>query len=75
MSRVLVTPIPSFSYNMDSTVKYLLSLQGVRERASTVGDAALAGRLNHFDFHEDRMADVADFVASVIKVRDSLKSV
>lgn len=53
---------------MDSTVKYLLSLQAVRDRAEIVAHAAQAGKLNHFDFHQDRMADVADTVAAVIKV-------
>jgi hypothetical protein len=53
---------------MDSNVKYLLSLHAIRERAKIVGDAAPAGKLSHFDFHEDRMDDVAEFVMSVIKV-------
>jgi hypothetical protein len=53
---------------MDPEVKYLLSLRAVRDRAKIVGEAAQAGELSHFDLHEDRMDDVADFVASVIKV-------
>ncbi|PGH18377.1 hypothetical protein AJ79_00444 [Helicocarpus griseus UAMH5409] len=52
---------------MDSEVKYLLSLRAIRERAKIVADAAQAGKLNHFDLHEDRMNQVADFVSSVIK--------
>lgn len=54
---------------MDAKVKYLLSLTAIRERAKIVGDAAQAGKLSHFDLHETRMDDVADFVTSVIKVR------
>lgn len=54
---------------MDSKVKYLLSLTAIRERAKIVGDAAQAGQLSHFDLHEARMDDVADFVTSVIQVR------
>lgn len=54
---------------MDSTVKYLLSLGAIRDRAKVVGQAAKDGNLNHFDVHEDRLDDVADFVTSVIKVR------
>jgi hypothetical protein len=54
---------------MDSKVKYLLSLIAIRERAKIVGDAAQAGKLSHFDLHEARMGDTADFVTSVIKVR------
>jgi hypothetical protein len=53
---------------MDSQVKYLLSLGAIRERAKIVGDAAKLGRLSHFNVHEDRLGDVADFVISVIKV-------
>ena len=55
--------------NMESQVKYLLSLRSIRERAKIVGDAAKSGKLSHFDLHEDRLDEVADFVTSVIKVR------
>lgn len=55
--------------NMDPTVKYLLSLGAIRDRAKIVGQAAKDGNLNHFDVHEDKLDDVADFVTSVIKVR------
>ncbi|KAF2796795.1 DUF1688-domain-containing protein [Melanomma pulvis-pyrius CBS 109.77] len=48
-------------------IDYLLSLRAIRERAKIVGDAAQAGKLHHFDYHEHRMDDVADFVTSVIK--------
>lgn len=54
---------------MDPEVKYLLSLRAIRERANIVGDAAQARKLTHFDFHEERMGDVAEFVTSVIQVR------
>lgn len=53
---------------MDSQVKYLLSLQSIRDRAKVVGEAAKAGNLSHFDLHEDKLDDVADFVTGVIKV-------
>ncbi|XDG04328.1 hypothetical protein ABKA04_003943 [Annulohypoxylon sp. FPYF3050] len=52
---------------MDSKVKYLLSLQSIRDRAKVVGEAAKAGNLSHFDLHEDKLDDVADFVTGVIK--------
>ncbi|UPX09835.1 uncharacterized protein EKO05_0000516 [Ascochyta rabiei] len=52
---------------MDPTVKYLLSLGAIRDRAKVVGQAAKNGNLNHFDVHEDKLDDVADFVTSVIK--------
>jgi hypothetical protein len=53
---------------MDSKARYLLSLGAVRDRARLVGEAAAAGKLSHFDVHEERLNDVADFVVSVIKV-------
>lgn len=59
----------ALAIDMDPTVKHLLSLGAIRERAKIVGQAAKDGNLNHFDVHEDKLNDVADFVASVIKVR------
>lgn len=47
---------------------YILSLGAIRERAQIVWNAAKAQSLNHFDLHEDKMNDVADFVTSIIKV-------
>ncbi|KAI9744320.1 MAG: hypothetical protein M1818_002472 [Claussenomyces sp. TS43310] len=52
---------------MDSQVKYLLSLRAIRDRAKIVWEAAQAGNLSHFDIHEDRFDDVADYVTSVIQ--------
>ncbi|KAI5918673.1 DUF1688 domain-containing protein [Camillea tinctor] len=52
---------------MDSQVKYLLSLGAIRDRAKIVEDVAKSGKLNHFDLHEDRLSEVADFVTSIIK--------
>lgn len=54
---------------MNSDVKYLLSLRAVRDRAKIVGEVAKSKNLTHFDLHEDKVDDVVDFVASVIKVR------
>ncbi|KAI0437235.1 DUF1688 domain-containing protein [Xylaria telfairii] len=52
---------------MDSQVKYLCSLRAIREKAEIVKGIAYSGKLNHFDLHESRLDDVADFVASIIK--------
>ncbi|KAJ4353359.1 uncharacterized protein N0V89_005087 [Didymosphaeria variabile] len=52
---------------MDPQVKYLLSLEAVRDRAKIVGEAAKLGKLSHFDVHEDRLPAVADYVTGVIK--------
>ncbi|OKL61430.1 hypothetical protein UA08_03141 [Talaromyces atroroseus] len=59
---------------MDSQTEYLLSLRAIRERAKIVADATHAGELSHFDFHEDLLGDVADFVTSVIKFPDMVSS-
>lgn len=56
---------------MNSQVKYLLSLRAVRERSKIIGDVAKSGNLSHFDLREDKLDDVVDFVASIIKVRGS----
>ncbi|PGH02522.1 hypothetical protein AJ80_08833 [Polytolypa hystricis UAMH7299] len=52
---------------MDSQLKYLLSLRAIRERAEVVGDVAKSGNLSHFELREDKLDDVVDFVASIIK--------
>ncbi|KAJ4316761.1 hypothetical protein N0V84_007699 [Fusarium piperis] len=52
---------------MDSQAKYLLSLRAIRERAKIVGDVAKSGKLSHFELHEEKLDEVVDFVASVIK--------
>ncbi|SPO06690.1 related to Protein urg3 [Cephalotrichum gorgonifer] len=52
---------------MDPKVKYLLSLQAIRERANVVAEVAKAGNLSHFNLREDKLDEVVDFVASVIK--------
>ena len=53
---------------MDDKVKYLLSLRAVRERAKLVGEAADAGKLTHFDVHEEKLGEAAEYVAGVVKV-------
>lgn len=55
-------------FKMDSQAKYLLSLRAIRDRAKIVGDVAKSGKLSHFDLHEEKLDEVVDFVASVIKV-------
>lgn len=58
---------------MDREIKYLLSLESVRDRAKLVGEAAQAGKLSHFDVDEDELGDAAEFVASVIRVSHLIK--
>lgn len=53
---------------MDAEIKYLLSLGSIRDRAKSVGEAAQAGMLSHFDVDENKLGSAAEFVTSVIKV-------
>lgn len=53
---------------MDSSVKYLLSLVAIRERAAIVGKAAKEGHLNNFDVDESKLQTVAEYVTDTIKV-------
>ncbi|KAF6816891.1 duf1688 domain-containing protein [Colletotrichum musicola] len=52
---------------MDPQIKHLLSLRAVRERSKIIGDVAEAGNLSHFEVREDKLDEVVDFVASIIK--------
>jgi hypothetical protein len=71
LPQLTVTTNNMNCFNMDPKVKYLLSLRAIRDRANVVGEIAKAGNLAHFQLHEDKLDDVVDFVASVIKVRES----
>jgi hypothetical protein len=53
---------------MGSSVKYLLSLAAIRERAAIVGKAAKEGHLNNFDVDESKLQAVAEYVTDTIKV-------
>ncbi|KAJ2663073.1 hypothetical protein IW148_002599 [Coemansia sp. RSA 1199] len=52
----------SVSYN----IKYLKSLQAVRERSLRVYELALCGQLQHFEFDETKIDSVADYVLSLV---------
>ncbi|KAI9639939.1 hypothetical protein NHQ30_011669 [Ciborinia camelliae] len=59
---------------MNWQIKYLISLRAIRERANIVGNATKSGNLSHFELREDKLDDVVDLEASIIKVgaQDSL---
>jgi hypothetical protein len=54
---------------MDPEIQYVLGLKAVRERAHRVLQLAEENRLNHFQYHPDRLQDVVQYVISIIKVR------
>ncbi|KAJ2693707.1 hypothetical protein H4218_005917 [Coemansia sp. IMI 209128] len=49
-----------------NNVKYLKSLQAVRERSQAVYERAEQGELQHFDFDKTKIESVADYVISLI---------
>ncbi|GMG09648.1 unnamed protein product [Aspergillus oryzae] len=52
---------------IDTEIKYILSLQAVRERAQRVFQLAEANQINHFEYHEDRFDAAVQYVANIIK--------
>lgn len=53
---------------MDPQIEELLGLEAVRTRAHTVLKLAEEGRLNHFNYHPERMEDATDYVLKLIQV-------
>lgn len=53
---------------VSSEVEHILTLEAVRERARQVLQSAESGHLNHFDYDESRMPEVAEFVSGIISV-------
>jgi hypothetical protein len=51
------------------TAAYLRTLPAIRERCGRVFELAKAGKLQYFDYHPEKEADVASFCADIIKVR------
>jgi hypothetical protein len=51
---------------------YLRSIHAVRERANIVLDAAKRNRLNHFDVDMSKFKATAQYVVSIIKVRNCI---
>jgi hypothetical protein len=54
----------------EATAAYLRTLPAIRERCSRVHDLAAQGKLQFFDYHPEKEADVAAFCLNIIKVRD-----
>lgn len=51
------------------TVTYLRSLGAVRDRSREVFDLIVAGKADHWDWHEDKLQTVVDFCAGLLTVR------
>lgn len=54
--------------DLNPQIEELLSLEAVRTRAHAVLRAAEQGRLNHFNYHADRMEEATNYVLNLIKV-------
>jgi hypothetical protein len=49
-------------------VAYLRSLDAVRDRSKQVFDLVVAGKADHWDWHEEKLDDVVDYCLNIIKV-------
>jgi hypothetical protein len=50
------------------TAEYLRTLPAIRERCQRVFDLATQGRLQYFDYHPEKEAEVAAFCVHIITV-------
>lgn len=50
------------------TAAYLRTLPAIRERCGRVHDLATKGKLDYFDYHPEKEADVSRFCIGIMKV-------
>lgn len=65
MSKVEQTP--SLGFDVENSVRYVLSAKSIRERCQQVFEFVAAGKSEHLSFHEDKLGDVALYVVSEIE--------
>ena len=58
--------------NSQSKAAYLRSLPAIRERCEQVHELAREGKLQYFDYHQEKEADVAEFCIELMKVRSTI---
>lgn len=51
------------------TASYLRTLPAIRDRCGKVFELAKQGKLEYFDYHPEKEADVAAFCTQIIQVR------
>jgi len=56
-------------FSPEGTATYLRTLPAIRERSSRVFALAEEGKLDFFEYHPEKEADVASFCAEIIQVR------
>jgi hypothetical protein len=55
------------AFGIDDQATYLRTLPAIRERCSKVFALAQEGKLQYFDYHPDKEADVAEFCTNIIR--------
>jgi hypothetical protein len=58
----------SASLSLDHKAAYLRTLPAIRERSGRVFDLAKQGKLEYFEYHPEKEADVTAFCTEIIKV-------
>ncbi|KIK58056.1 hypothetical protein GYMLUDRAFT_45605 [Collybiopsis luxurians FD-317 M1] len=56
----------STEFPLEAKAAYLRTLPSIRERCGRVFELAKAGKLEYFDYHQDKEADVTDFCLNII---------
>lgn len=56
-------------FSPEATAAYLRTLPSIRERCGKVFDLAKEGKLEYFEYHPGKEADVATFCTEIIQVR------
>jgi hypothetical protein len=56
-------------FSPEGTAAYLRTLPAIRERCGQVFELAKQGKLEYFEYHPKKEADVATFCTEIIQVR------
>jgi hypothetical protein len=56
-------------FSPEGTAAYLRTLPAIRERCARVYELAEQGKLEYFEYHPEKEADVALFCTEIIHVR------
>jgi hypothetical protein len=59
-------------HSPESRAAYLRTLPAIRERCGRVHELATEGKLQYFNYHPEKEADVAEFCVKIMKVRNCI---
>lgn len=65
---ILATMNLGFTDTPTQTAAYLRTLPAIRERCGRVHDLAIKGKLDYFDYHPQKEAEVSSFCIGIMKV-------